>query len=49
MGQDKENLISVDQLQVGVYVYLDVGWMHHPFSFNNFKIRNDWRPSANSA
>jgi putative nucleotidyltransferase with HDIG domain len=41
MGQDKENLISVDQLQVGVYVYLDVGWMHHPFSFNNFKIRNE--------
>ena len=32
--------ISVDQLQIGVYVYLDVGWMNHPFSFNNFKIRD---------
>ena len=41
MVQDKENLISVDQLQVGVYVYLDVGWMHHPFRFNNFKIRDE--------
>lgn len=36
-----KNLISVEQLQIGVYVYLDVGWMHHPFSFNNFKIRSE--------
>lgn len=35
-----ENAISVDQLQIGIYVYLDVGWMNHPFSFNNFKIRD---------
>lgn len=31
--------ITVDQLQIGLYVYLDLGWMDHPFSFNNFKIR----------
>ncbi|HEY6898816.1 MAG TPA: HD domain-containing phosphohydrolase [Rhodocyclaceae bacterium] len=36
-----KNIISVEQLQIGVYVYLDVGWMHHPFSFNNFKIRSE--------
>ena len=41
MAQDKEHSITVDQLQVGVYVYLDVGWMQHPFSFNNFKIRDE--------
>jgi hypothetical protein len=41
MGQAAENVISVNQLQVGVYVYLDVGWMQHPFSFNNFKIRDE--------
>ena len=41
MVQDKENVILVEQLQVGVYVYLDVGWMHHPFRFNNFKIRDE--------
>ena len=41
MAAEKENSISVDQLQVGVYVYLDVGWMDHPFSFNNFKIRDE--------
>lgn len=32
--------ISTDQLQIGVYVCLDVGWMEHPFSFNNFKIKS---------
>lgn len=41
MSRDQDYVISVEQLQVGVYVYLDVGWMHHPFSFNNFKIRSE--------
>lgn len=41
MTSESEYSISTDQLQIGVYVYLDVGWMHHPFSFNNFKIRNE--------
>jgi len=36
----EKNNISVEQLQVGVYVHLDVGWMNHPFNFNNFKIKN---------
>lgn len=33
--------VSVDQLQVGMYIYLDLGWMDHPFSFNNFKLRTE--------
>lgn len=37
----QDHVISPDQLQVGVYVYLDLGWMNHPFSFNNFKIRTE--------
>lgn len=41
MGIEVENRISVTQLQVGVYVYLDLSWMDHPFSFNNFKIRDE--------
>jgi putative nucleotidyltransferase with HDIG domain len=41
MNPEPDNVISVDQLQVGVYVYLDVGWMRHPFTFNNFKIRDE--------
>ena len=37
---EQDYWISADQLRIGVYVYLDVGWMEHPFSFNNFKIRS---------
>jgi putative nucleotidyltransferase with HDIG domain len=33
--------ISVDQLRIGLYVYLDVKWFEHPFAFNNFKIRSE--------
>lgn len=32
--------ILVSQLRVGIYVCLDLNWMEHPFSFNNFKIRS---------
>jgi putative nucleotidyltransferase with HDIG domain len=35
----KGQKISVDQIQVGLYVHLDLGWMEHPFKFNNFKIK----------
>ncbi|MBI4985537.1 MAG: HD-GYP domain-containing protein [Rhodocyclales bacterium] len=38
---EQDNVIATDQLQIGIYVYLDVGWMHHPFSFNNFKIKSE--------
>ena len=31
--------IAVDRLRVGMYVVLDVGWQHHPFPFNSFKLR----------
>ncbi len=31
--------ISVDQLCVGLYVHLDVGWLEHSFARNNFKIK----------
>ncbi|MCP4090191.1 MAG: DUF3391 domain-containing protein [Gammaproteobacteria bacterium] len=36
----EKNVISVEQLQVGVYVLLDVGWMNHPFNFSSFKIKD---------
>lgn len=32
--------IHIDQLQVGLYVQLDLKWTEHPFGFNSFKIRN---------
>ncbi|MCP4337698.1 MAG: DUF3391 domain-containing protein [Desulfobulbaceae bacterium] len=36
----EKNLISVEQLQVGVYILLDVGWMNHPFNFSSFIIKS---------
>jgi len=32
------NFIDVGALRVGLYVYLDLGWMQHPFAVNSFKI-----------
>lgn len=37
----QSNYIHPDQLCVGLYVHLDLGWMDHPFTFNNFKIKNE--------
>lgn len=33
--------IPVDQLQVGLYIYLDLKWFQHPFALNHFKIKNE--------
>ncbi|MES2354044.1 MAG: HD domain-containing phosphohydrolase [Pseudomonadota bacterium] len=33
--------IDVDDLRIGHYVYVDVGWMHHPFTFSSFKITSN--------
>jgi putative nucleotidyltransferase with HDIG domain len=32
--------IPIDQLQLGLYVHLDLKWFEHPFAFNQFKIKN---------
>ncbi|HEY3325911.1 MAG TPA: HD-GYP domain-containing protein [Novimethylophilus sp.] len=37
----KQHFIEPAQLRIGIYVHLDLGWMDHPFTFNNFKIRNE--------
>jgi HD-GYP domain-containing protein (c-di-GMP phosphodiesterase class II) len=31
-------LIDLSQLRIGMYVQLDVGWMHHPFPVSSFRI-----------
>ena len=37
--EDSEaKFIDVNDLRVGMYVYLDLGWMQHPFALNSFKI-----------
>ena len=33
--------IELSQLRIGMFVYLDVGWMDHPFPVSNFKISNN--------
>lgn len=38
---DKPHYIKPEQLRIGLYVHLDLGWMDHPFTFNNFKIKDE--------
>ncbi len=33
--------ISIDQLEVGLYIHLDLKWFEHPFAFSHFKIKNE--------
>ncbi|MTW21466.1 HD-GYP domain-containing protein [Allochromatium palmeri] len=41
MGDTQAQFIDVDELRVGLYIYLDLGWMGHPFALNNFKIDSE--------
>lgn len=40
------HFIDVSQLRVGLYVHLDLGWMNHPFTLSNFKIRDETQISG---
>lgn len=33
--------ITMDQLQVGLYIYLDLRWIDQPFAFSHFRIKNE--------
>lgn len=35
------HFIHPDQLCIGLYIHLDIGWMKHSFTFNNFEIKNE--------
>lgn len=37
---DEAHYILPDQLCIGLYIHLDLGWMDHPFPFSNFKIHS---------
>ncbi|MEZ0231757.1 MAG: HD-GYP domain-containing protein [Methylophilaceae bacterium] len=39
--QTKHHFIDIDQLRVGLYIHLDLGWMDHPFTFSNFKLKDE--------
>ena len=32
--------IDVHDLQIGMFIHLDLGWMSHPFPLSSFKITN---------
>lgn len=36
----EEVFVTPEQLCQGLYVYIDLPWFSHPFSFNSFKIRS---------
>jgi len=36
-----DHYLSMDQLQVGLYVHLDLKWFEHPFTFGHFKIKSE--------
>ena len=40
MNNDDTRLIDIADLQIGLYVFLDLGWMQHPFPLNHFKIQH---------
>lgn len=43
---NNNQLIDVSQLRVGLYVHLDLGWMDHPFTFSNFKVKDETQIST---
>ncbi len=40
MKEPDNSYLTMDQLSIGLYVYLDLKWFEHPFAFNNFKIKD---------
>lgn len=34
-------VIPIDQVQIGLYIYLDLKWFQHPFAFSHFKVKTD--------
>lgn len=36
-----QSRVTMDQLRIGLYIYLDLRWFEHPFSFGQFKIKTE--------
>ena len=41
MKNDQSKSIAVDELRVGMFVELDIGWMSHPFPTGSFRISSE--------
>lgn len=39
-ASDGRDFVSVEQLRVGLYVFIDLPWYRHPFMLNEFMIRS---------
>lgn len=37
----RPHFIHPDQLCIGLYIHLDLGWMKHSFTFSNFEIKDE--------
>lgn len=40
-SREEAHYIHPDQLCIGLYIHLELGWMDHPFTLSNFKIKNE--------
>lgn len=40
MSDPQAQFIDVKDLRIGLYVYIDLGWMSHPFPLNSFKLQS---------
>jgi putative nucleotidyltransferase with HDIG domain len=40
MPSSQYHFIDISQIRIGLYIHLDLGWMDHPFTFSNFKIKD---------
>jgi putative nucleotidyltransferase with HDIG domain len=36
-----QSRITLDQLEIGMYIYLDLHWFQHPFPFGHFKLKTE--------
>jgi putative nucleotidyltransferase with HDIG domain len=34
-------VIPIDQVQIGLYIHLDLKWFQHPFAFSHFKVKTE--------
>ncbi|MGZ8252309.1 MAG: HD-GYP domain-containing protein [Methylophilaceae bacterium] len=41
MQNNQNHFIEVGQLRIGLFVHLDLGWMDHPFTVSNFKLKDE--------
>jgi hypothetical protein len=41
MPSEEVVIVNSKQLQPGMYVFIDLGWMDHPFPLSRFKIKSE--------